>query len=140
MLMPSARATTRHRQAEHTVVKAVSVTAATTAGQVTARRPSSNGAAPTSRSRNQRTVTAAATRSNGKPRRRTTGLIPTGTGTECWRATPAYNGSAGHIVQPSSGDSAAAWHPAAVNQRDRGLVDTVECAAVDGYADGGAVR
>jgi phosphatidylglycerophosphate synthase len=27
-----------------------------------------------------------------------------------------------------------------VNQRDRGLVDTVECAAADGYADGGAVR
>ena len=47
MSTPRARATTRHRHAEHTVVKAVSVTAATTACQVTARSPSSNGAAPT---------------------------------------------------------------------------------------------
>jgi hypothetical protein len=86
--MPSARATTRHRQAEHTVVRAVSVTAAATAGQVTARRPSSNGAAPTSRTRNHSTVTPAARRANNGPNRRT--ARPNPTATECTDATHSY--------------------------------------------------
>src|SRR5205814_1136075 len=80
MPTPSARATTRHRQAEHTVVRAVSVTAATTAGQVTARSPSLNGAAPTCRARNHSTVTPPASRSNGAPpaiRPAGTGALPT---------------------------------------------------------------
>src|SRR5437868_1820514 len=79
MPMPSARATTRHRQAEHTVVRAVSVTAATTACQVTARSPSLNGTAPTCRPRNHSTVTPAARRSNDGPKRRTAGkgALPT---------------------------------------------------------------
>src|ERR1700691_4304875 len=79
MSTPSARATTRHRQAEHTVVRTVSVTAATTACQVTARSPSLNGAAPTCRARNHSTVTPAARRSNDGPKRRTAGPIPAGT-------------------------------------------------------------
>src|SRR5579863_1145069 len=81
MSTPSAWATTRHRQAEHTVVKAVSVTAAPTACQVTERSPSSNGAAPTRRTRNHSTTTPAAKRSNDRPKRRTLG-------TECRNATP----------------------------------------------------
>jgi hypothetical protein len=67
MPMPSAWAATRHRQVEHTVVRAVSVTAARTPGQVIARSPSWNGAVPTCRQRNHSTVTAAAKRSNRKP-------------------------------------------------------------------------
>src|SRR5580698_217919 len=80
MPAPSARATTCHRQAEHTVVRAVSVTAATTACQVTARNPSSNGAAPNSRPRNHSTVTPATRRSNEGPKRRTAGPIRSGAG------------------------------------------------------------
>ena len=87
MPAPSAPATTRHRQAEHTVVRAVSVTAASTACQVTARSPSPNGAAPTSRTRNHSTATPAARRSNDGPKRRTAGPIPAGT--EYKDATPA---------------------------------------------------
>ena len=79
MSVPSARATTCHRQAEHIVVRAVSVTAATTPCQVTARSPSSNGAAPSSRPRNHSTVTPATRRSNDGPKRRTAGPIPAGT-------------------------------------------------------------
>src|SRR5262245_38228845 len=84
----SARATTRHRQAEHTVVRAVSMTAATTAGQVTARSPSLNGAAPTCRPRNHSTVTPTARRSNDGPKRRTAG--PISAGTEYKPATTGY--------------------------------------------------
>src|SRR5215469_5601090 len=79
MSTPSARATTRHRHAEHTVVRAVSVTAAATACQVTARSPSWNGAAPTWRTRNHSTVTPAARRSDDGPKRRTAGPIQAGT-------------------------------------------------------------
>src|SRR5262249_23745523 len=86
MPTPSARATTRHRQAEHTVVRTVSVTAATTACQGTARSPSVNGAAPTCRPRNHSTVTPAARRSNDGPKRRTAGPMPAGT--EYKPATP----------------------------------------------------
>src|SRR6478609_6138903 len=95
MSTPSARATTRHRQAEHTVVRAVSVTVATTACQVTARSPSSNGAAPTCRPRNHSTVTPAARRSNDGPKRRTAGPIRAGTdfkpATPVTRAGRAYS-------------------------------------------------
>src|ERR1051326_8421483 len=73
MPAPSARATTHHRHAEHTVVRAVSVTAARIAGQVTARSPSMNGPVPTFRQRNHRTVTAAARRSSAGPNRRAAG-------------------------------------------------------------------
>src|SRR5260370_24825535 len=90
MSTPSARATTRHRQAEHTVVRAVRVTAATTACQVTARSPSSNGAAPTRRTRNHSTVTPTARRSNDEPKRRTAGPIPAGP--ERGNVTPGYTG------------------------------------------------
>src|SRR5580704_17445737 len=109
MPMPSAWAATRHRQAEHTVVRAVSVTAATTAGQVTARSPSLNGTVPTSRQRNHSTVTVAATRSNGKPRRRS--ARPIRTGSEYIQAIVGntdYAGSTdwlGHIFQHSYHDS-----------------------------------
>src|ERR1700729_1923849 len=105
MLTPSARATTRHRQAEHTVVRTVSVTAATTACQVTARSPSLNGAAPTCRARNQSTVTPPARRSNDGPKRRTAGPIPAGT--EYEPITPGYNGPTRDIVQPSGYGSKA---------------------------------
>src|SRR5260370_40193990 len=98
MPTPSARATTRHRQAEHTVVRAVSVTAATTAGQVTACSPSLNGAAPTCRQRNHSTVTPAARRRNDGPKRRTAGPSPAGT--EDKPATLGYTGRQGHKVQP----------------------------------------
>src|SRR5215831_4686129 len=94
MPTPSARATTRHRQAEHTVVNTVSVTAATTACQVTARNPSLNGAAPTCRPRNHSTVTPAASRSNDGPQRRTAGPIPAGT--EYKPATPVTRGGWTH--------------------------------------------
>ena len=90
MPTPSARATTCHLQAEQTVVRAVSVTAATTAGQVIARTPSLNGAAPTCRQRNHSTMTPAAGRSNGRPNRRAAG--PTLTVTECGEVTPGYPG------------------------------------------------
>src|ERR1700722_9767428 len=79
MSVPSAGATTFHRQAEQMVVRAVSVTAATTPCQVTARSPSSNGAAPNSRPRNHSTVTPAARRSNDEPKRRAAGPIRAGT-------------------------------------------------------------
>src|SRR5271155_5500842 len=88
MSAPSARATTRHRQAEPTVVRTVSVTAATTACQVTARSPSSNGAAPSSRPRNHSTATPAARRSSDGPKRRTAGRILRA-GTEYKDLTPA---------------------------------------------------
>src|SRR5215467_3212642 len=78
MLAPSARAATRHRQAEHTVVRTVSVTAPATAGQVTARSPSLNGPAPTCRQRNHSTVTPPAVRSSAGPDRRTAGPAPAG--------------------------------------------------------------
>ena len=78
MPTPSARATTRHRQADHTVVRTVSVTAPATAGQVTARSPSVNGPVPTCRQRNHSTVPPAARRSNAGPNRRTAGPAPTG--------------------------------------------------------------
>src|SRR6185437_12405573 len=94
MSTPSARATTRHRQAEHTVVRTVSVTAATIAGQVTARSPSLNGAAPTCRQRNHSTVTPAAKRSNEGPKRRTAGPIPAGT--EYKPATPVIRTGRAH--------------------------------------------
>src|SRR5262245_20408489 len=90
MRMPSARATTRHRHAEHTVVRAVSAAAATTAGQVTARRPFSNGAAPTSRTRKPSTVTPAVRRSRNGPNRRT--ARPNPTATEFMDATRGYTG------------------------------------------------
>src|SRR5437764_1731165 len=119
MSAPSARATTRHRQAEHTVVRAVSVTAATTAGQVTARSPSLNGAAPTCRARNHSTVTPTASRSNGGPKRRTAGPIPAGT--EYKPATPVtrvgWTHSSTARLRQRSGR-----RPVAVNQRDRGPV------------------
>src|ERR1700753_4118302 len=79
MSAPSARSPTCHRQAQHSVVRAVRVTAATTPGQVTARSPSSNGAAPSSRPRNHKTVTPAARRSDGGPNRRAAGPIRAGT-------------------------------------------------------------
>src|SRR6201994_2059442 len=79
MSVPSARATTCHRQAEHRVVRAVSVTVAATPCQVTARSPSSNGAAPNSRPRNHSTVTPAARRSDNGPKRRMAGPIRAGT-------------------------------------------------------------
>src|SRR5271167_1187087 len=78
MSAPSARATTCHRQAEHTVVAAVSVTRTATPCQVTARSPASNGAAPNLRPRNHSTATAATRRSNDGPKRRTTGPIRAG--------------------------------------------------------------
>src|SRR6185312_7931544 len=114
MPTPRARATTRQRQAEHTVVRAVSVTAATTAGQVTARSPSSNGAAPTSRTRNHSTVTPAARRSNDGPKRRTAG-------TERSNATPVTRAdwTHGSIVRRGS---MASPRPVAVNPGDRGPV------------------
>src|SRR6202000_825229 len=75
----SARATTCHRQAEQIEVRAVSVTAATTPCRVTARSPSSNGAAPNSRPRNHSTVTPATRRSNNGPKRRRPDPIRAGT-------------------------------------------------------------
>jgi len=62
--------------------------AASTAGQVTARSPFSNGAAPTCRQRNHSTQPPAATRSNGGLKRRMAG--PTPAGTESKPATPDY--------------------------------------------------
>ena len=85
---PSARATIRHRQAEHAVVRTVSVTAARTAGQVTALSPSRNGAAPACRPRRHSTVTPAARRSADGPKRRTAGPIPAGK--ECANAEADY--------------------------------------------------
>src|ERR1700722_417529 len=136
MSTPSARATTRHRQAENTVVRTVSVTAAKTACQVTARSPSLNGAAPTCRARNQSTATPPARRSSDGPKRRTAGPIPAGT--EYEPITPGYNGPAGHIVQPSGCGSMAGRRAggSAVNQRDRGPVVPSGTAA-DGYGGGG---
>src|SRR5215470_8512261 len=121
MSTASARATTRHRQAEHTVVRTVSVTAATTACQVTARSPSSNGAAPTCRPRNDSTVTPAATRSDEGPKRRTAGPIPTRT--ECRNATLVTRAgwAYGSTVRPRQHSGP---RPVAVNQRDRGPVVT----------------
>src|ERR1700733_4121822 len=115
MPTPRARATTRHRQAEHTVVRAESMTAATTACQVTARSPSLTAPAPICRPRNHRTVTPAARRSNDGPKRRTAGPIPAGT--ECRNAT--------RVTRPGRAHSSAAGcgnMPAAVNQRDLGPV------------------
>src|SRR5712671_5288118 len=136
MPTPSARATTRHRQAEHTVVRTVSVTAATTACQVTARSPSLNGAAPTCRPRNHSTVTPATRRSNDGPKRRTAGPIPTRT--ECRNATgllcPVIR-----VIQPFGCGSIAGRRPVAVNRRDRGPVVPIRDGA-DGYGHGGAVR
>src|ERR1700683_3892305 len=132
MPTPSARATTRHRQAEQTVVKAVSVTAAKTACQVTARSPSSNGAAPTSRTRNHSTATPAASRSSDGPKRRTAGPIPAGT--ECRNATPVTRADCTN----SSSDGQHSG-PVVVNQRDRGPVVPMR----DGgrwWGDGGAVH
>src|SRR5215472_3545756 len=136
MPTPSARATTRHRQAEHTVVRTVSVTAATTAGQVAARSPSLKGAAPTCRARNHSTVTPAAKRSNGGPKRRAAGPIPAET--EYKPATPVTraewtHSSTGRLRQHRG------RRPVAVNQRDRGPVVPIRDRA-GGYGDGGAVR
>src|SRR5258707_12069195 len=128
MPMPSARATTRHRQAEHTVVRAMSVTAATTACQVTARSPSSNGAAPTCRTRNHSTVTPAARRSNSRPNRRTAGPIPTGS--ECRGATPGYTGRADTWFN----------RPVSVNRRDNGPVVPVRNGGRWLRGNGGAMR
>src|SRR5215467_7743582 len=119
MPTPRARATTRQRHAEHTVVRAVSVTAATTAGQVTARSPSLNGAVPTWRQRNHSTVTAAPRRSNGKPKRRTAGPILIGT--EYSDATPGYTDRPDTSFKPSCHPARASC-PDGVNRVDRGLV------------------
>src|SRR5262245_12445343 len=137
--MPSALATTRQRQAEHTVVRAVITTAAATAGQVTARSPSLNGAAPTCRQRNHSTVTAAARRRNNSPNRRTAGPIPAGAGTECWGATPGYTDRPGTSFNRPAGTGRGPAPPYTMNQHDRGPVVPTGTAA-DSYADGGAVR
>src|SRR5713101_2881818 len=135
--MPSARATTRHRQAEHTVARAMSVTAATTACQVTARSPSSNGAAPTCRTRNHSTVTPAARRSNSRPNRRTAGPIPTGS--ECGGATPGYTGRADTWFNRPRG-SIAGPRPVSVNRRDNGPVVPVRNGGRWVRGNGGAMR
>src|ERR1700722_1850320 len=96
MLMPIARAVTRHRQAEHTVVRAVSVTAAAAAGQGNTRSPSLNGAAPTCRQINHSTVTVAARRRNDSPRRRAAGPIPAEG--ECADVTQGETGAPGTQV------------------------------------------
>src|SRR5690348_8135692 len=136
MPTPSARATTRHRQAEHTVVRAVSVTAATTAGQVTARSPSLNGAAPTCRQRNHSMVRPTARRSNEGPKRRTAGPIPAGT--EYKPATPGTRADRVHSSTVRQ-RSIAGRRPAAVNQRDREPVVPVRTGGRC-HGDGGAVR
>src|SRR5437762_13344991 len=115
MSTPSARATTRQRQAEHTVVRTVSVTAATTACQVTARSPSLNGAAPTSRQRNHSTVTPAARRSNEGPKRRTAGPI-TG-GTEREPDTPGDTGRPGTWFNRPAAAAWRTWGPSGAQQR-----------------------
>src|ERR1700691_2301714 len=136
MSTPSALATTRHRQAEHIVVRAVSVTAATTARQVTARSPSSSGVAPTCRTRNHSTATPTARRSKDGPTRRTAGPIPAGT--ECRNATPVTRAGCTNSstvrLRRHSGPAAGR-----VNQRDRGPVVPMR---VDGrwHGDGGAVH
>src|SRR5690242_16919179 len=136
MPTPSARATTRHRQAEHTVVRAVSVTAATTAGQLTARSPSLNGAAPTCRPRNHSTVTPPARRSNDGPKRRAAGPILAGT--EYKPATPVTRAGRAHSsTVPLRQDSGPV--PAAMNQCDQGPVVPIRDGA-DSVGDGGAVR
>src|SRR5690349_4187305 len=135
MPAPRARATTRHRQAEHTVVRAVSVTAATTPGQVTARSPFSNGAAPTRHPRSHSTVTAAASRSSRGPKRRAAG--PTPAGTECRGATPVTRVSWANSSTSRLGR--AGPRPVTVNRRDRApVVPTRD----DGswLGSGGAVR
>src|SRR5690242_14160026 len=135
MPAPRARATTRHRQAEHTVVRAVSVTAAATPGQVTARRPFSNGAAPTRHPRNHSTVTPAASRSSSGPKRRAAGPIPAGA--ECRGATPVTRVSWANssIGRPRPSGLAAGT----VNRRDRApVVPTRDDGSWRG--SGGAVR
>src|SRR5262249_36504344 len=128
MPAPSARATTRHRQAEHTVVRTVSVTAPATAGQVTARTPSRNGPAPTCRQRNHSTVPPPARRSNAGPNRRRAGGRAAG-------PAPAETARTGATTntRASRAHSSAVRLPqrrrtplVAVNRYDRGPVLSLE--------------
>src|SRR5260221_1144441 len=115
----------------------MSVTAATTACQVTARSPSSNGAAPTCRTRNHSTVTPAAGRRNSTPNRRPAGPIPAGS--ECGGATPGYRGRADTWFSRPRG-SIAGPRPVSVNRRDNGPVVPVRNGGRWVRGNGGAMR
>jgi phosphatidylglycerophosphate synthase len=82
-------------------------------------------------------VALAATRSNGKLKRRTTGPIPTRT--ECADATPGYTCPPDTEFNRPAAAAKPVRANVTLNQRGRGLVLRSGTAA-DGYPDGGAVR